>query len=335
MSKNVILVDNKVDDNWEYKVAIEEMTGENWDILHCVLNKLRGNKFKVLLRYVGYFWFSFYIFLKRKNYKTIIAWQQFYGLLLVFFCRLFKVKQIPDIYIMTFIFKPKKISIYNKLINYIVTSGYIKKMIVISDSERQYYSKLFNISEDIFYCTRIGVPDISEKVTHKKNVEKYYLSVGRSNRDYSFLNKVWKSEYGKLIVISDSYKEPDKEGIVCLKKCYGNDYIQMLADCYAVIISLKDPNISSGSLSFLQAMMLSKPVIVTDNETVHSYIKSGYSGYIIQKDELKLYKAICELEDEENYKRISDNARRAYVNYFSEYSLGIDVGKMIRGICEK
>lgn len=120
-----------------------------------------------------------------------------------------------------------------------------------------------------------------------------------------------------------------KDSIICLNNCYGRDFLQYLADCYALIIPLDDVNISSGSLSFLQAMMLSKPTIVTDNITVHDYIKSGYNGFIIQKNESDLYAAIDELNNEEIYTLISKNARKKYVDKLSERSLGENIGKMI------
>lgn len=332
MLKNVILVDGIVDEQWDYKVAVEKITGEKWEILCNVPNQREGRRIRVILRYIKYFLFSFSIFIKRKKFQKVIAWQQFYGLIVAFYCRLFKVKHFPDIYVMTFIYKPKKILLYNWFIHYIITSGYIKKLIVLSDSEKRYYAELFGIDESIFHCTRIGVPDLSEKIEHKPDRKKYWLSVGRSNRDYSFLQRAWKKEWGNMIVISDSYREPEKDGITCLKDCFGDDYIQMLADCYAVVIPLDDPHISSGSLSFLQAMMLSKPVIVTENDTVHDYIQSGYNAYIINKNNYELEQVVLRLEDYDCYNTIANNARKSYVENFSEYSLGEDIGKLITGV---
>ena len=332
MKKNVILADHDVSDDWEYKVAIENTTNEHWDLKVCLTNRLHGNKIKEIIRYFKYFVFSFKIFLKRNEYHKIIAWQQFYGLLIAFYCKIFKVKKYPDIYVMTFIYKPKKNKIYNKFINYIVKSKYIKKLIVLAESEIDYYSNLFNIEKNKFYCIPIGVSDCSLKIKKQSDIDKFYLAVGRSNRDYTFLRNAWKKEYGKLIIISDSYNEEEKENIVCIKNCYGDEYLQMLANCYAEIIPLKDPEISSGSLSFLQAMMLSKPTIVTENKTVHDYIKTSENGYIIEKNEIDLENAIILLEDKKNYERVSQNARKTFEEKYSETSLGVNTAKMIMNI---
>lgn len=329
MKENIILADHNVSDDWEYKLAIENETNEKWSLMVCLTNRLHGNTFKELLRYIKYFAFSFKIFLNRKKYSKIIAWQQFYGLLIAFYCKLFNVKEYPDIYVMTFIYKPKKNKIYNKFINYIVKSGCVKKFIVLSESEIEYYSNTFNINKENFYFIPIGVNDVSKKILQQKNIGKYYLSVGRSNRDYTFLRDSWKKEYGKLVIISDSYNEEEKENITCISNCYGDNYLQMLANSYAEIIPLKDPEISSGSLSFLQAMMLSKPTIVTENKTVHDYIISSNNGYIIEKNEFALEEAIKKLENPETYMRISKNARETFVKQYSETSLGIKTAKMI------
>lgn len=328
MKQNVILTDFQTSEKWDFKNAVEEQTGEPWSVETRVTNRYHGSKIKSVFRYVNYFTFAFKIFLRRKKYAKIIAWQQFFGLIVAFYCALFHANCALDIYVMTFIYKPKN-KVYNKFINYIVHSGYIKKLIVLSDSEKSYYSDLFGINSDIFYCTRIGVSDLSDTIVKNKQSEKFYLSVGRSNRDYVFLKNAWDVKYGKLVIISDSYNLPAKNGITCLNNCYGRDFLQYLADCYALIIPLDDVNISSGSLSFLQAMMLSKPTIVTDNVTVHDYIQSGYNGFIIQKSGSDLYTAINKLNNEETYSFISKNARREFVDKFSERSLGENIGTMI------
>ena len=324
------MVDYQVPENWDYHRAIEQETVTSWDIIMCNTHRYQGSKFKVMLRYLKYFFFAFKMFTKRKKFDKVIAWQQFYGLLMAFYCRFFHVKKYPEIYIMTFIFKPKKNKTYNKFIKYIVTSKYIKKLVVLSDSEKQYYSELFGISEDKFYCTRIGVPDVAETIKPDAESEKYYLSVGRSNRDYKFLRDAWKPEYGKLVIICDSYKEAEKDGIECLRSCYGDDYLKMVANCYAEIIPLDDVNISSGSLSFLQAMMLSKPTIVTENVTVHDYIESGKNGIIIQKNANELDRAVSFLNDSVQYENICKNARTVYEENFSEYSLGVSISKILK-----
>ena len=113
------------------------------------------------------------------------------------------------------------------------------------------------------------------------------------------------------------------------KKIVAGVVIVAVVALFAFFVLRDDVNISCGSLSFLQAMMLSKPTIVTENKTVHDYIKSGYNGYIIAKNKTELYGAVEKLNDEKTYADISNNARNEYVNKFSERSLGDNIGTMI------
>lgn len=330
MARHVIIADFKKRDKWDFQNAIERETFRSWDVLYYQTNQYHGSKIKILFRYVMYFIFSFKVFLVRNRYDQIVAWQQFYGLILAFFCRFFHVKVAPEIYIMTFIYKPKT-PLYRNFIRYIVSSDYITKLIVLSDEEKKYYANLFDISEDKFHCTRIGVADQSSEFPPDLNKKKYYLSVGRSNRDYKFLRNAWKKEYGELIIICDSYREEQKEGITVLEKCHGDEYLRYVSNCYAQVIALEDENISSGSLSFLQAMMLSKPTIVTENKTVHDYIESERTGIIIEKTSLALSSAIAYLENESKYKAMCLEVRQEYISKYSEDSLGIDISRLLNG----
>lgn len=330
MAKNVVLADFAKTDHWDFQKALEQETHDTWDTLFCQTNQYHGSKTKVLYRYLLYFAFSFRMFLVRNRYETVIAWQQFYGLLMAFFCRLFHVKKAPKIYVMTFIYKPKH-PLYHKFMRYIVTSDYITKLIVLSDEEKKYYGDLFALPEDRFFCTRIGVTDRASDFPPEAGRKKYYLSVGRSNRDYRFLRNAWKKEYGELIIICDSYREEAKEGITVLDHCHGDEYLRYVSNCYAQIIPLEDENISSGSLSFLQAMMLSRPTIVTENKTVHDYIESGRTGIIIEKTNPALAQSIAYLENEAQYTAMCREVREEFLSKYSEESLGVAVSKVLNG----
>lgn len=328
MSKSVILADFEKREKWDFQEALEHETRYSWDVLFCQTNRYHGTKIKVLYRYLIYFAFSFRMFLVRNRYNQVVAWQQFYGLLMAFFCRIFHVKRAPKIYVMTFIYKPKH-ALYHKFMQYIVSSDYITKLIVLSDEEKNYYAKLFDLPTEKFFCTRIGVTDQASDFPPEKDRKKYYLSVGRSNRDYKFLRDAWKKSFGELIIICDSYKEEAKDGITVLDHCYGDEYLQYVSNCYAQIIPMEDENISSGSLSFLQAMMLSRPTIVTENKTVHDYIESGRTGIIIEKTDTALEQSIAYLDDEAQYTAMCQAVREEFLTKYSEYSLGVSVSKMI------
>lgn len=111
--------------------------------------------------------------------------------------------------------------------------------------------------------------------------------------------------------------------------CHGNKYYEELSKCYAVILPLENIHVSSGQLVLIQAMMLGKPIIVTQNDTVSDYILDGVNGIVIEKDVDALFDAVTRLENEKFYKLLSQNARNSYEENFSVYSFGMRVGKIL------
>lgn len=326
--KNAILVDFKAPTNWEFHQGVEEATGEDWIIEKSVSNRNHGNAFQKAIRYAKYFLTPLKVAIHKNEYLKILAWQQFYGLILAFYFRLFNVKKTPPITVMMFIYKPKSNGrgVYERFIRYCVTSSYIHKLVVFSEREVPYYANLFGVSEEKFLAAKFSTADRTKQIPigEKGN---YFLSAGRSNRDYSFLMSVW-NQYRKLKIIDDSLKEKaESSNIEILKDCHGDDYFRLLSNCYAVIIPLADTHISSGQLVILQAMMYGKPVIVTQNDTVGDYIVDGKDGIIIDKTKEALYNAISKLENLEYYNRMSVTERKHFEEKFSLYGTGFLAGK--------
>lgn len=329
--ENVVLVDFKTPKNWSFKKALEDVTNKQWAVIELVSNKNHGTKLQVLLRYLKYFGFPFKIFLNRRKYVSVLAWQQFYGLVLAFYFKLFRVRQAPEITVMTFIYKQKESFlglIYGKFIRFVVKSGYIKRFIVFSKSEQEYYAELFGVSKENFVVETLGIQDVYGIVGSRILDEKYFLAAGRSNRDYGFLKNAWQNQ-DKLKIICDTCKETDTEHIKYLKNCYHKEFVQELSDCYAVIVPLQDEKISSGQLVILQAMMLKKPVIVTKNDTVIDYVEDGIDGFIINKDAESLSWAIEQLKEPEIYNAFAENARKSFEDRFSLYAMGLRIGKIL------
>lgn len=327
MKKNIILTDWSLNEDWKFKDLLNEYTDFKWIALG--INICGGQNChikKIINVYLKYFIFSLNIFLNRKKYKNIIAWQQFLGLIFAFYCKVFKVKIFPKLYIMTFIYKPKKGlvgKIYFKFIESTLNSKYIEKVICFSKYEIQYYSNLFNVQVEKFdYCI-YGIDSEINSFSNKDIVRdttnnKYFLSVGRSNRDYEFLiNSLENSKYN-IVILCDELKNLKKNNIEIYNNIFGENYLSYLKKCTAVVITLKDENISSGQLVFLKAMELGKPVIITKSNTINEYIIDGYNGLIINKDKNSLLEAMSKLlTNSKYYNEISNNALDYYKERFS------------------
>lgn len=333
MSKeNVILVDYDTPNDWEFHKAIEKTTGDKWSIYKAISNENHGDIIQKLIRYVKYFIVPLKIAKSYKRYNKVLAWQQFYGLILAFYFRMFRVQNAPEIVVMTFIYKQKKSlvgKIYNKFMRYIMTSGYIKYFIVFSESEKKWYADYFDVPAEQFVFETLGYEDKTQEVPICKS-DNFYLAAGRSNRDYKFLVDTWSKRKEQLKIICDTLSlKSIPSNIQILNNCYENEFFMELAKCKAVIVPLKDTHISSGQLVIIQAMMYGKPVIVTENDTVKDYVDAGKTGLVIEKTEKDLLAAITVLLDETFYKEISIAERRQYENKFSIYAMGTAIGKLL------
>lgn len=329
---NVILIDFEPSSRWNFKELLEETTGESWEVKKEVSNIIQGGRIQTLKRYLKYFSFPFSVFSERKRYKKVLAWQQFFGILFAFYYRLFHVSGGPDLYVMTFIYKEKSGfvgKIYRCFIRYSLGAKCLKKLFVFSPSECDYYSKLLNVDISLFVSIDLGVEDYCKDYRFDLNSEKYYLSVGRSNRDYRYLIDNWNDSYGRLKIITDLLIDTDKESVSIIKNCYDQDYYDILKDCYALIVPLEDTNISSGELVTIQANMFGKPVIASYNITLRNYIEDGVNGYMCDKERFEEYMDI--LENKDTYRKMCFDSREFYMNRYSLENMTNEVAEFIKG----
>lgn len=330
MKKRLILAGNPVPMDWEFQKGIEKTTGQQWEVRRWCINEYTG--IKKYTRYLKYVFYPIYLMAVRNRYEVILSWEQFFGLVLAFYLRIFHCRKCPPVDIMTFIYRPKKGMvgrIYFQFVRSAVTSPYIRRIYVFGRSEIESYRKLFGVPEDKFKAEVLGIADVSEKIKGRKpkRTGSFYLAAGRSNRDYDFLREAWNGRCDDLCIVSDRESAQDTERIHYEKNCHGDDYLRLLADARAVIIPLREKEFSSGQLVVLQAAMLGKPVIVTENDAIRDYIEDGKTGFIIPKEKEALWKALHWLEDEKLYAQICCNARDRFTKDFSLYELGCRVGQ--------
>ncbi len=330
MKKRVILAGNPVPADWEFKKGIEKETGKSWEVKRCCINEYVG--IKKYTRYLKYAFYPFYLIAVRNQYETIISWEQFFGLMMAFYLRIFHARNCPPIDIMTFIYKPKKGMLgnaYYRFVKSAVTSRYIRKIYVFSSSEIEHYAELFGLENGKFAAETLGIADRASIIREQPSMraDTFFLSAGRSNRDYDFLRHAWEGSKESLCIVCDVEAAENTPNIQYEKDCHGDIYLRLMADARAVIIPLRSRDFSSGQLVTLQAAMLGKPVIVTENDTIQEYIENGKTGFIIPKDAESLRKVLCQLEDDTYYTQICRNARHKFEKCFSLYELGRRIGR--------
>ena len=330
MKKRMILAGNPVPQDWDFWRGVEHETGQSWEVRRCCINEYAG--IKKYTRYLKYLFYPLYLIAVRNRYEVIISWEQFFGLVMAFYMRILHIKNCPPVDIMTFIYRPKK-GIAGKLHFYFVskavTSRYVRKIYVFGKSEIDYYMQLFGLPREKFVAEVLGIADIASQINALAPVQhgRYFIAAGRSNRDYDFLRDAWKDSTEQLCIVCDVESADDTPHIHYEKDCHGNDYLRLLADARAVIVPLRSREFSSGQLVVLQAAMLAKPVIVTENDTIRDYVDDGKTGFIIAKDSKALKQALQKLDDAELYAQMCQNARDKFEHCFSLYELGCRVGR--------
>lgn len=330
MVKNAILIDMKEPENWEFKRRINENTKENWETISFISNTSQRGVFRKFFSiYTKYFYFPFRIFLKRKYYNKILAWQQFYGIVLAFYCRLFRVKKAPQIYILSLIYQPKRNiigAIYYNFVKFSLEAKCVKKVIIESSVEFDKYLELFNIKDKLVVC----IEGYEKKMNFSSTKGDYFLSVGRTNRDYNFLIDSFNGRNEKLIIITDqNIKKKYTKNIKILNNVYGLDYEKILSKCYAVVLCMGNAKVSSGQLVILNAMRYGKPIIINNDECIYEYVKNGENGIYFEKTPSSLFDAIKIISNNNKYDEISIREKNIFLQEYTFEKFGDRISEFL------
>lgn len=316
-NNNVFVVDFKKEEENGLIETLEKCTGSKWDFISCYARKSQSLYIEVY-RYFQYFYFPFKLFLKRKKIQNLVSWQQFYGILFAFYCRLFRVKKRTNLVILTFMYSPKKGiigSIYKWFMHYAVCNDYVNHIVCFSEKEIDWYINEFNFSPDKISFLPVAVrkmPDYDNTISP----EKYVFTAGYSGRDLNFVIKSLNNTTYKLIVADSHTNEPPADNVQIEKEATGDKMFQLMANSYVMITPLKDNLKTVGQLMSLQAMQLGKPVICTDSAGMRPYIVDGYNGLFINNTKEDLINALDKLyKDKDFYDLLSKNALATYNEY--------------------
>ncbi len=336
MRENVALFDSSYEEAAEFIRGLQDETGEAWRAIVCNSNKGRKGLTN-LIRYIKYFAFPFKIFCQRKKYERIVGWQEFYGLIYAFYCRLFYVKKQNTLIIKNFIYKPKKGlvgKIYFRFMNYIVKSGYIDTYICASKTMVQYCCEAFGEKADKFVFLPFGVNDFAaEYKPDGPPANDYVLSLGRSNRDWEFLLDGAENLTVPVKIICDELHAPNApSNVEILGSVWGDATHSYIYNCKCMVIPIADGRIASGDTVLLMAMSFGKPIIITKPSCLaDDYVTDGYNGIVIEKDGKQLENAVKRIfEDDELYENLSKNGRQHYLDNHSLYTYGRHVGNLVK-----
>lgn len=334
--RNIAMFDSNKQEAEDFIKGLNKSTGLCWEAKILTANQGRKNKFGNLTRYFKYFLFPFKIFLNRKHYDNIIGWQAFYGLLFVFYCRLFHVKKTNTVLIKNFTYRPKKGfigKVYFKFMKYIVKSIYIDVFVCTSQTFCNYCAEVFDEPQSRFVSLPFGVNDFTKIVDMTKPASNdYILSLGRSNRDWDFLiNSLGETNYPVKIVCDELHRKKLPDNITIYNDVWGNASFEFIRNCKCMVIPIMDGRIASGETVLLQAMSFSKPIVITKPSCLaDDYVNDGETGLVVEKNQNSLISALNRLyEDETLYKKLAVNGRKLFETKHSLFSYGTYVGNTL------
>lgn len=336
MRENVVLFDSTYSETVDFVDGLKESTGREWRAIVCTSNQGRQGVANVM-RYVKYFLFPLAIFLKRERYDVIIGWQEFYGLLFAFYSRLFRVKKRNQLIIKNFIYKPKKGligKIYYWFMKFIVDGGYVDTYICASRTMVDYCCETFGADRERFVYIPFGVSDCMDEVdTGRAPANDYVLSLGRSNRDWDFLIESFRNIPYPLKIVCDELKRDDvPENVEILNDVWGKAAKECIYHSRCMVIPIADGRIASGDTVLLQAMSLSKPIIITRPSCLaDDYVTDGCNGIIIDKDGAQLAEAVQAIfDDAQLHQTLARNGRKDYLENHTLHAYGRTVGKIVK-----
>lgn len=338
MKKNVVLADCPSEEIADFCKGMEEVSGKKYEILSTFnAQKVKGS-WKKRKTYVQYFSFPLSIVLHRKQYDIVAGWQQFYAINFAFFSKLGGVKKTNKLVVVNFTYKEKKGllgKLYFRFMKWTVTGSYIDYFHVPSHKYAERCHEELGIPMEKFIITTFGIPDISAKwkdsVAPMRN---YSLAIGRSNRDFDFLVRVWSRPEMKdkpLVILTDVWKPSVAlpKNILHFDNVFGDDTIPWIKGCEILVVSIDDGNICSGDTVLLKGMRSSKTVVVTVPSTLgEMYLRHEEDGICLAKNEESFAAYVKSLlGDEVKRKLIGMAARQSYLEKFSRYTLGSKIAE--------
>ena len=329
---NIIFLDTVPESDWWFKKNLELKTQKEFTVIYSDTHNMQGKASK-FLRYASYFLLPLKGIIHRKKYETIVAWQQFYGLCYAFWMLFWGLKKENKLIVMAFIYKKKTGMVgifYDKFIRYIVSGKYIDKFICFSEYECRNYADYFGIEKENFASCGLALTD---KYHHYKDMitrGDYYLSAGRSNRDYEYLCDEFKNLKENATILCDNFKiDGIPDNIRFYNHVYGDEYFKMLARCRGVIIPLNSDGISAGQLALLQGMMFGKICVITETKTSIEYVENGVNALFINNKKGELTQIIKDIEMGK-HDEMGEMARNCYLEKFSGTELAEIVAEAIR-----
>ena len=106
MKKNIVLADCEKEEILSFVAQLSD-NEEKFEIHSYLTSGCHKGVLSGIKRYSNYFYVAWKYFVHRKEYRIIVAWQQFYALIYSFYSSLFRAKKSNTLIVGNFTYKEK------------------------------------------------------------------------------------------------------------------------------------------------------------------------------------------------------------------------------------
>ncbi len=154
--------------------------------------------------------------------------------------------------------------------------------------------------------------------------EGYVFAGGNSHRDYQALLEAAKRlPHLRFVIATTKLRGRDLPPNVLAQPTTHEEFIDQLRKASAVVIPMrKGLRRSAGQQTYLNAMLLGKPTIVTEAYGVRDHVSDGETALIVPNEEQSLSEALTWVFDEKNIDKVEQMCARARGVVSSRFSFG-------------
>lgn len=336
-SKLLMIADCKV--NQGFVNVLCNRLNTNADLLY--IDTSRETRKNVVARHFSYLILAKQAFLIENKYDNIVFWQQFIGLYWTLFSYPKRGTKIRT-FLLPLIYKSRKGIIgklYRLLFSFTLSNSVLRGAICYSSKELKYYQGIFSkCKSKIFFVPYGQVSEIKSKSIAIAAEIPYFFSGGTSNRDYSTLMSVaLKIKYNFVVACTrkDVAGMNVPDNIRIFYDAYGEKFDLLMKSSYAVVLTLKNPDISSGQIVLLKAMEIGKPIVATRSAGTQDYVDETCAFLVEPQNTEELQRVLkFIIENPEEAQNRTIRAKRKYQENFTIRRFASSVAEAMSKVTE-
>ena len=162
--------------------------------------------------------------------------------------------------------------------------GSVDRFLIHSPCEKKRYSEWLNIPEERFKFVYLQRGNIDIKRNEDES-EPYILAMGSANRDYpTLVEAIDRTGLPTIIVTKESYIKdlPKVKNITYKSNLTQDECTELLAKAKMLVTTIKNKESSSGQVTFISAMQLGVPQIVTECAGSEGYVTHMKNGLLVK-----------------------------------------------------